>query len=199
CLGVKFSWNLGDIFDTYPFSIHRPGSTHDPGYIILFVDPIAAVICVRATRCQQAGSNPGGSSRSCMELCINSVRDHALKPFGKKPTARLNCDQLEQKLAAVRKQLKNEQLKVGLAYLFNAFKSETLARKLFFDVISTNTIPGLCRLLHNAKTAGWSIEKTAQMALKALRGDYHARNYPDFDKDLAILIYELGGGAASTC
>jgi hypothetical protein len=30
----------------------------------------------------------------------------------------------------------------------------------------------------------------------AIEGKYHARNYTDLDVDLAILIYELGGGAA---
>ncbi|KAJ7185989.1 hypothetical protein C8R46DRAFT_1025909 [Mycena filopes] len=117
------------------------------------------------------------------------VRDHALKPFGKKPTARLNRNQLEQKLAAVCKQLKNEQLKKSdhLKCLKRA-RQRIKNHELFFDAISTNTIPGLYRLLHNAKTAGWSIEKTAQMALKALRGDYHVRNYPDFDKDLSSVV-----------
>ncbi|KAJ6453050.1 hypothetical protein DFH09DRAFT_1392736, partial [Mycena vulgaris] len=82
------------------------------------------------------------------------------------------------------------------------FKTLKRARKKikthqqFFDVISTNIIPGLYRLLSNAKTAGWGIEKTIEMALKALHGEYHPRNYTDFEKDLAILIYELGGGAA---
>lgn len=38
--------------------------------------------------------------------------------------------------------------------------------------------------------------KTFEMILLALGGKYHPRNYTDFDKDLAILMYELGGGAA---
>jgi hypothetical protein len=59
-----------------------------------------------------------------------------------------------------------------------------------------NTIPGLYRLLSNAQSAGWSIQKTSAMSLKALQGLYHPRNYTEFEKDLAILIYELGGGAA---
>ncbi|KAJ7884423.1 hypothetical protein B0H13DRAFT_1542652, partial [Mycena leptocephala] len=66
----------------------------------------------------------------------------------------------------------------------------------FFDLISTDIVPGLYRLLSNAKTAGWNIEKTIEKALKALQGKYHPRNYTEFEKDLAILIYELGGGAA---
>ncbi|KAJ7703986.1 hypothetical protein B0H17DRAFT_1228185 [Mycena rosella] len=199
CLGSKYSWPLGTIFDTYPFSIHRPGSRHEPGYIILSVDAIAAVICVRATRCEGTALISGGSCRSCLELgpFIDIVRNRALQPFGKKSTARLSRKQLEQKLVSVSAQLKNEQLKKS-----DHFKTLKRARKKvkthqqFFDVISTNTIPGLYRLLSNAKTAGWSIEKTIEMVLKALQGKYHLRNYTDFEKDLAILIYKLGGGAA---
>lgn len=116
CPGFKYSWDLGNIFDTYPFSIHRPGSQHDPGYIIPFADPIAAAICVRATHCERTALILGGSCRSRMGLgpCIDSVRNRALQPFGKRSTARLNRNQLEQKLVSVSRQLKNEQLKVCL-------------------------------------------------------------------------------------
>ncbi|KAF8169038.1 hypothetical protein K438DRAFT_1615832, partial [Mycena galopus ATCC 62051] len=116
CLGCKYSWNLGNIFDTYPFSIHRPDSQHNPGYIILSVDLVTGVISVRATRCQESVSTPGGSCRSCMGLdpYIDVVRDRALQPFGSKSTPRLSRNQLEEKLVSVSKQLKNEQLKVRL-------------------------------------------------------------------------------------
>ncbi|KAJ7705557.1 hypothetical protein B0H17DRAFT_913672, partial [Mycena rosella] len=68
--------------------------------------------------------------------------------------------------------------------------------KEFFELISTNEVPGLPRLLSNAKKDGWGISKTSQKIALAINGDYHPRNYTTFDKDLAILIYELGGGAA---
>ncbi|KAJ7936419.1 hypothetical protein B0H13DRAFT_1589586, partial [Mycena leptocephala] len=199
CHGFEFSWNLDEIFDTYPFSIHRRGSRHDPEYTILSVDAIRAVIRVRATRCQSSVLIPGGGCRSCMGLgpSVDVVRDRALQPFGQKLTARLSRKEVEEKLAAVSKQLKNEQLKKA-----DYFKSLKRARNRvkkhqeFFDLISTNIVPGLYRLLSNAKTGGWSIEKTSEMARNALQGKYHPRNYTEFDKDLAILIYELGGGAA---
>ncbi|KAJ7681305.1 hypothetical protein B0H17DRAFT_943220, partial [Mycena rosella] len=68
--------------------------------------------------------------------------------------------------------------------------------KRLFGLISTNIVPGLPRLLSNAHKEGWSATKAAEKAQLAVAGKYHARNYTEFDKDLAILIYELGGGAA---
>jgi hypothetical protein len=84
----------------------------------LSVDAIAAVICVRATRCDGTALISGGSCQACMGLApsVDSVRTRALQPFGKKSTARLSRNQLEQKLVSVSKQLKNEQLKVGLRH-----------------------------------------------------------------------------------
>ncbi|KAJ7794981.1 hypothetical protein B0H14DRAFT_2621444 [Mycena olivaceomarginata] len=81
-------------------------------------------------------------------------------------------------------------------------KSLTRARKKiasykrFFDIVSTNDVPGLSRLLSNSVKEGWGISKTSDMITLAVKGKYHPRNYTDFDKDLAILIYELGGGGA---
>ncbi|KAK7026943.1 hypothetical protein R3P38DRAFT_3524460 [Favolaschia claudopus] len=66
----------------------------------------------------------------------------------------------------------------------------------FYRIISSNNVPGLPRLLSNSADQDWSISKTSEMALLSLQGKYHPRNYTDFDKDLAILIYELGGGGA---
>ncbi|KAF8177151.1 hypothetical protein K438DRAFT_2042191, partial [Mycena galopus ATCC 62051] len=61
------------------------------------------------------------------------------------------------------------------------------------DVISTNNVPALPRLLSNAHKEGWSASKTTEMVRLAIRNSYHPRNYTALDKDLAILIYEYGG------
>ncbi|KAK7055703.1 hypothetical protein R3P38DRAFT_2499266, partial [Favolaschia claudopus] len=76
-----------------------------------------------------------------------------------------------------------------------ARKRETALTELF-DLLSANNVPGLPRLLSTAKKEGWSTQKTTQKSQLAIEGKYHARNYTEFDRDLAILIYELGGGAA---
>ncbi|KAJ6587369.1 hypothetical protein B0H10DRAFT_2234041 [Mycena sp. CBHHK59/15] len=68
--------------------------------------------------------------------------------------------------------------------------------KRLIDLLSVNNVPGLPCLLSNAKKEGWSPRKTAEKSQLAIDGKYHPRNYTEFDKDLAILIYELGGGAA---
>ncbi|KAJ6622122.1 hypothetical protein B0H10DRAFT_2214720 [Mycena sp. CBHHK59/15] len=68
--------------------------------------------------------------------------------------------------------------------------------KNLFDLLSNNEVPGLSRLLSNAKREGWSPSKTSEKTKLAIKGEYHTRNYTEFDVDLAILIYELGGGAA---
>ncbi|KAJ7362408.1 hypothetical protein DFH08DRAFT_657566, partial [Mycena albidolilacea] len=65
-----------------------------------------------------------------------------------------------------------------------------------FDIVSTNDVPGLSRLLSNSAKEGWSISKTSDMIMLAVKGKCHPHHCTDFDKDLAILVYELGGGGA---
>ncbi|KAJ7620027.1 hypothetical protein B0H17DRAFT_1340775 [Mycena rosella] len=104
---------------------------------------------------------------------------------------------MEAKITAVARHLKAEQLKKinYWKYLKRARKSVDDYKKLF-DLISNSQVPGLSRLLSNAKKEGWSPSKTSEKTALAIKGEYHARNYTEFDIDLAILIYELGGGAA---
>ncbi|KAK7015218.1 hypothetical protein R3P38DRAFT_3321618 [Favolaschia claudopus] len=63
------------------------------------------------------------------------------------------------------------------------------------DVISTNDVPGLPRLLSTAKKEGLGPLKITEKANLAIRDLYHPCNYTDLDKDLAILAYEYGGDA----
>ncbi|KAJ7227439.1 hypothetical protein GGX14DRAFT_511117 [Mycena pura] len=116
----------------------------------------------------------------------------------RKSTGRLNHDQMDGKVKALARQLQAEQLKKT-----DHWKSLKRARrreaeyKNLLDFISNNVIPGLPRLLSNSKKEGWGPLKTTEKAVLASKGEYHPRNYTEFDKDLAILMYELGGGAAS--
>ncbi|KAJ7121698.1 hypothetical protein C8R44DRAFT_877079 [Mycena epipterygia] len=169
--GSEFIWDLGDILASYPLSIHTQNCRRDPGYQLLGIDLTKSVLRI--------------------------IRDWALQPFGKKSSSHLSHNQLVRKLDSVSKQLKNEQLKK--ADHFKSLKrsqSAVRSHNKFFDLISTNIVPGISRLLSNAKKEGWSISKTSDIVLRAIQGKYHPWNYTDFDRDLAILIYELGGGAA---
>ncbi|KAG6863094.1 hypothetical protein C0993_000191, partial [Termitomyces sp. T159_Od127] len=65
-----------------------------------------------------------------------------------------------------------------------------------FDFLGTHDVPGLHRIFKNAKLDSWSIEKLLKRMQMALVGDYHPQNYSDLEIELALAIYELGGGAA---
>ncbi|KAJ6624773.1 hypothetical protein B0H10DRAFT_1698976, partial [Mycena sp. CBHHK59/15] len=186
CTGSIFFWDLDDILGSYPLSIHTWKSRRDPGYSLLSIDVVKSVLHVRSTNCRRLASGQGGSCKPCsnLEPCIHVVRDWARQSYGKKPTARLSHNQLEQKLVSVGKQLKNEQLKVCLV-------ARSLNRGCRWSLISTNDVPGLPRLLSNARKDGWGISKTYKKISLAIAGQYHACNYTDLDTDLAILTYEL--------
>ncbi|KAJ7826505.1 hypothetical protein B0H13DRAFT_2440548, partial [Mycena leptocephala] len=65
-----------------------------------------------------------------------------------------------------------------------------------FHFIGQNPIPALHRLLANAEKEGWSAKKILEHCQLAKAGKYTARNFPQYEIDLTILMYELGGGAA---
>ncbi|KAJ6586737.1 hypothetical protein B0H10DRAFT_2334877, partial [Mycena sp. CBHHK59/15] len=104
---------------------------------------------------------------------------------GKKSSGHLSHDQISQKLNDVFKQLQKERLK----YLIRAHKHIESFRTLV-DIISTNDVPSLPRLLSTAKKEGWSASKTTEMVSLAIQDLYHPRNYTSLDKDLATLVYE---------
>lgn len=65
-----------------------------------------------------------------------------------------------------------------------------------FEFIGTTQVPALHRILSNAHKEGWAIKKLRSKLQLAAAGEYTARNYSQYEIDLAILLYELGGGGA---
>lgn len=65
-----------------------------------------------------------------------------------------------------------------------------------FHFIGQNPIPALHQLLANAEKKGWSAKIILEQCRLAKAGKYTARNYPQYEIDLAILLYEVSGGAA---
>ncbi|KAK6987989.1 hypothetical protein R3P38DRAFT_2805236 [Favolaschia claudopus] len=197
CPGAYFRWDVGSIFKTYPFIIHDASSHHRPRYTLLSTDFVTSIIRVQSIQCSGFASLAGGCCDACrtVDSAVEVVEKWAQQSFGKKSIDRLNHAQLEAKLNALSRQLKAEQKHNYWTSLKVARKRETALTELF-DLLSANNVPGLPRLLSTAKKEGWSARKTTQKSQLAIEGKYHARNYTEFDRDLAILIYELGGGAA---
>ncbi|KAK7036855.1 hypothetical protein R3P38DRAFT_2488796, partial [Favolaschia claudopus] len=198
CLGVDFSWDLEPIVESYPFAVHGSSSRANPGYNLLSVDVAASIIRVRSKRCTGSRVAQSTGCPSCAGLgpSIAVVRGWAQESPGKKPSNRLSHKQLAKKVDGLFKQLQNERLKINNSrkYLIRAKRRIESYRKLV-DVISTNDVPGLPRLLSTANKEGWGASKTTDKANLAIRGRYHPCNYTDLDKDLAILAYEYGGDA----
>ncbi|KAJ6552515.1 hypothetical protein B0H10DRAFT_2242119 [Mycena sp. CBHHK59/15] len=160
---------------------------------------MASIIRIRAEHCHGAASVPQGSCVACLGLgpSIERVRVRAKQSAEKKSCARLSYNQLAERIASLRKGLKGEQSKrADYVKSLTRARKKIASHKRFFRIVSNNDVPGLSRLLSTSTKEGWSISKTSDMATLAIQGKYHPRNYTDFDKDLAILIYELGGGGA---
>ncbi|KAK7020812.1 hypothetical protein R3P38DRAFT_2781449 [Favolaschia claudopus] len=92
----------------------------------------------------------------------------ALQSAGKKPIDRLSRDQL----------------RVNDRKYLSRPRQTLKTHREFIDVISTNEVPGLSRLLSTAKIEGWGVGKIHSKALLAVDGKYHARNYTELDKDV---------------
>ncbi|KAK7016016.1 hypothetical protein R3P38DRAFT_2786407 [Favolaschia claudopus] len=184
--------------NSYPFAIHTSGSRVNPGYKLLSADVAASIIRVRSNRCTGSRVAPSTGCSSCAGLgpSIAVVRGWAQESPGKKPSSRLSHKQLAKKVSGLFKQLQDERLKKN-----NSRKSLIRAKRRIesyrhlVDVISTNDVPGLARLLSTAKKEGLGPLKITEKANLAIRDLYHPCNYTDLDKDLAILAYEYGGDA----
>ena len=68
--------------------------------------------------------------------------------------------------------------------------------KNLLHLIGTHDVPALHHIFQNAKHYNWSIEKLLEKIEMALNQDYHPQNYSDLEIELALAIYEHGGGVA---
>ncbi|KAF7328555.1 hypothetical protein MVEN_02543200 [Mycena venus] len=199
CVGAYFKWEVGSLFKTYPFVIHDPKSRHKPRYTLLSAEFVTSIIRVRSLECSGSILTTHGCCDACegLDSAIEIVENWSQQSFGKKSIDRLNHGQLEAKLKVLSRQLRAEQITKS-----NHWISLKAARKRLddynrlFDLLFANQVPRLPRLLSTAKKEGWSTTKTAEKSQLAIDGKYHPRNYTEFDRDLAILMYELGGAAA---
>ncbi|KAJ6559761.1 hypothetical protein B0H19DRAFT_1069490 [Mycena capillaripes] len=202
CLGADFTWNIDWILDSYPSTIHRSGSRFNPGYNLLSIDVVKSVLRVRSKRCTGRRGVHGTSCSACLGLGpeIDVVRSWAEESAGKKPNNRLSHNQLTKKLDTVNGRLQKERLKLRRVIIskksLDCARKKIMAFKILLDRMSSNDVPGLPRLLSTGKKEGWGISKIDSKVALAIEGKYHPRNYTDLDIDLAMIIYELGGGAA---
>lgn len=65
-----------------------------------------------------------------------------------------------------------------------------------FQFLCNNSVPALHRVLANAGKDGWGTKELLTQCRLAAEGKYVAENYSQYEINLSILLYELGGGGA---
>ncbi|KAJ7867635.1 hypothetical protein B0H13DRAFT_1897474 [Mycena leptocephala] len=198
CLGVHYKWEVGSLVKSYPFVIHDPMSRHQP-YTLLSADFVESIIRVRSRECSGFVSTTGRCCDACngLDSAVDIVEKWSRQSFSKKSIDLLNHIQLEAKLKALSRQLKAEQVKKNNYWIsLKAARKRVENHTRLIDLLSVNDVPGLSRLLSTAKKEGWSTAKTAEQSQLAINGKYHPRKYTEFDRDLAILMDEIGVEAA---
>ncbi|KAJ6533880.1 hypothetical protein DFH09DRAFT_932574 [Mycena vulgaris] len=198
CPGIIIDWDDESFWDTYPFLLHSPRAKGQLPYDLILSETPKA----RSPECLGAVVTADGlqpcSKCSALTLDVSIVKERAGRSYQQiRNHDTLSSEQLRAKLAVTEAKLNALKLK-------NLDLSDSLAsarRRLSdftqtFQFMGQNSIPALHRLLTNADKEGWSAKKTLQQCKLAVAGDYTARNYTQYEIDLAILMYELGGGGA---
>ncbi|KAJ7241100.1 hypothetical protein C8J57DRAFT_1085356, partial [Mycena rebaudengoi] len=198
CPGIRLEWDVETFWESYPFQIHSPNYKKPPSYTLLSMEPPKA----RSKHCLGAVVTAEGlmPCAKCLALSIDIkiLKGRADRSFEHiAADIDLNVAQLRAKLAATKENTNTLKLK-------NLHSTDSLARArkretTFIDVldfIGKNAVPGLHRLLSNAAKEGWSENKILERCKLAVEGKYIAYNYTQYEIDLTILLYELGGAGA---
>ncbi|KAE9387250.1 hypothetical protein BT96DRAFT_1005306 [Gymnopus androsaceus JB14] len=198
CTGFIFPWNLGLPYATYPFPTHA-GNVFAPGFKLEAVDEIRSTITVRSPLCSERAYEGETSCRACSILGpkVEVVLEQAREGPGSKRTNALSHKQLRERLDQANASLKEARL-ACLNHIRNAAHAEVKLEKYatLCTLIAMNDIPALHRIFRNANTQQWSIDKLIEKIQDAIDGNYHPKGYSDYEKNLAILMYKIGGGAA---
>ncbi|KAJ7759828.1 hypothetical protein B0H14DRAFT_2634356 [Mycena olivaceomarginata] len=178
--------------------LHAPGASGRPKYDLILSELPKA----RSTQCLGAVVTLDGllpfSECSALTLDIGIVRERASRPYKHiRNHENLSSDQLRGKVTAVQDQVNTLKLKnLDLEDSLTRARARFSEWKAVFQFIGQNSIPALHRLLANAEKEGWSAVKILEQSQLAKAGKYTARNYTQYEIDLAILLYELGGAGA---
>ncbi|KAJ7472397.1 hypothetical protein B0H11DRAFT_2196011 [Mycena galericulata] len=193
CPGVRIEWD--NFWETYPFQKHSPNANHRLDYQLISLDPIR----VRSNGCLGSAPSTNGCSRcSDAMIDVNVLKERASRPFEKVHTeGDMTYSQLRNKLTATKEDVNAHKLKnLNLANSLTSTRERLSDFVEVFDFLGKNVVPALHRILTNAYDEGWGIKKLRKQLQLALEGKYFARKYTQYEIDLTILLYELGGAGA---
>ncbi|KAJ7688043.1 hypothetical protein B0H17DRAFT_938766 [Mycena rosella] len=195
CPEFCLPWNLDTFWAKYPFQIRDPHSKYYPGYHFTTMSPHF----IRSDRCLSSSKSAESPGTWCATVAhdVEALRDHAKELFSYvRVEERSNQEQTLEKVAQLKEQSNDLKLEtVNLRHSLASAREDAAEFKENFHYLGTHSVPGLHQMLPKALTQKWGAKKFLEM-ITAYLGDYTPRSYPQYDIDLAILLYELGCASA---
>ncbi|KAK6988961.1 hypothetical protein R3P38DRAFT_2572255, partial [Favolaschia claudopus] len=195
CPGIPIEWDADTFYTTYPFQLHAPNAKNCTPYDLMIISGIPKA---RSPQCLGGTVTLEGiqpcAKRSRLTLDVKIIREKASRLFEHvRNHDDLNSTQLRAKVALVKEKVDTLRFKkLDLEGSLQRAQARLSEWRDLFQFIGQNpcSIPALHRLLANAEKEGWSFAKTLEYCRLAAAGKYTARNYTQYEIDLAMLIYE---------
>ncbi|KAK6972298.1 hypothetical protein R3P38DRAFT_3240059 [Favolaschia claudopus] len=193
CPGIPIEWDADTFYTTYPFQLHAPNAKNCAPYDLMIISGIPKARspqCLGGTVTLEGIQPCAKCSRLTLDVKIIRERaTHSFEHIGNHDD--LNADQLRGKVAAVKEKMNILKFKnLDLEDSVQRAQARLAEWRELFSFIGQNpiSIPALHRLLANADKKGWSPVTTLEHCQLAKAGKYTARNYTDYEINLAILL-----------
>ncbi|KAF7289587.1 hypothetical protein HMN09_01320700 [Mycena chlorophos] len=188
CPGHEFVWDVGDFARTFP---HQIGTS--AGFCI---DP-SAPTRARSVDCSGFSRFPEEPCNFCVDVAsrFKKIRDRAAKP----PESVRRMDDLSWAQLRVKYDAKMDDLNAlklehqNMSGLLSTAQKRLANLDALFLYLQTTQVPALHRILARSGTDKWSVPHTLSQCQLAAAGKYCPMNYFDWEIDIGMLIYELGG------
>ncbi|KAL1658999.1 hypothetical protein GGF50DRAFT_23485, partial [Schizophyllum commune] len=189
CHGIRIRWSAGEFDENYPFHKHSGKARKRLSYDIVSLSPPRA----RSYKCRGTILSHEDACSECRsaQVDVDIFNHQAQRPWRRViPYTNLSYAQQRSRARALQKQLDSKVLEARNASLSlkNAQKRIEQYKQLL-DYSGTHLVPGLHRIFANALKQHWGAKKFFTYLVKAVNGEYHARNYSQMDIDLAVILY----------
>ncbi|KAF7312848.1 hypothetical protein MKEN_00968800 [Mycena kentingensis (nom. inval.)] len=165
---------------------------HPTPYTVISYEPLG----VRSDRCKATVSIHGQCCSSCaaLSLEINQLRVRAAREPKGLTTDLLSWAQLRTKLEDRDTQIRSMHLRIkDLEESLQTARSGASHFEELYAYLQETPVPALQRIFRNSRKQAWGVRETLRRCKRAVAGDYHPEHWFDWEIDLALLTYEIGG------
>nr|GAT42752.1 predicted protein [Mycena chlorophos] len=196
CPGHFFKWDVEDFARNCPMHLNRTSGTGVLKYRFETMDPP----CLRAVSCTGSTETPGSPCEHCTALFleVNLLRERASRDFRQvHRTEELSWAQMRSKVDALQLQINELKLEMlNRDHKLDSADKNIAHYKALFDYLQETPVRALHRLFRNAGTERWSPQKMLAHCQKPVAGKYNPGPFFEWEIDIGMLVYELGGLSA---